>query len=129
MNIPYLFSSQFARELHDSFTTSSNVQLYQIQHHFAHMASLMVDPQMKENEPAIVASLDGVGYGSDGRIWGGEIFSGTYTDMKRESHIAYVPMIGGDRCTKYPTRMLIGFLIKKYGLEPAKTIVEELALW
>jgi hydrogenase maturation protein HypF len=125
---PLFFSTKFAKEFYDSMPKSADTQLYQIQHHFAHMASLMVDSQIKEKEAVIVASLDGVGYGSDGNVWGGEVLSGTYTEMERNYHIAYVPMIGGDRCVKYPVRMLIGYLIKKFGVEPTRTIVDELQL-
>ncbi|MBD3353417.1 MAG: hypothetical protein GF364_18185 [Candidatus Lokiarchaeota archaeon] len=143
---PLFSSTQLAKELYDKFTDTydnaedadntdnavspkrANVLLESVQHHCAHAASLMVDCKIGENEPAIVVNLDGVGYGTDGKSWGGEIVAGTYAKIKRIWHQSYIPMVGGDQCVKYPPRMLIGFLIKLYGVEKAKTIALELNL-
>jgi len=54
-----------------------------------------------------------VGYGSDGKIWGGEIFHNSYTEFKRIGHLEEQPMIGGDRATYYPIRMVVGILAKR----------------
>lgn len=93
---------------------------FTIQHHFAHAASLMVDNNIHKNTPVIVSTLDGVGYGTDGNVWGGEIIKGTYNEMQRTHHQSYIPMIGGDLCVNFPPRMVTGFLLKLF--EPTEAL-------
>ncbi len=54
--------------------------------------------------------IDGVGYGEDGNIWGGEVISFNRQGFKRHYHLRYFPMPGGDLASIYPVRMLIGIL-------------------
>jgi hydrogenase maturation protein HypF len=61
-------------------------------------------------EPCIGIAIDGVGYGDDGTVWGGEIFSGQAPDFKRVAHLEPVAMPGGDLATRFPERMLYGIL-------------------
>ncbi|MCP4763132.1 MAG: carbamoyltransferase HypF [archaeon] len=125
---PLFNSSKLAESFYKRYSSNEKNQthFFKIQHHFAHAASLMVDNGINEYEPAVIATLDGVGYGPDGNVWGGEIIFGSYNEMKRGPHLSYIPMIGGDRCVTYPARMLLGFLIKKYGINEAKEISETL---
>ncbi len=88
--------------------------IFTIQHHFAHTASLMVDNNVGKDIPVVVSTLDGVGYGSDGNVWGGEIIRGTYEEMHRTHHFSHIPMVGGDLCVTYPARMVTGFLLESY---------------
>lgn len=106
-----------------------NLKTIAVQHHFAHIASLMVDCKIPEHEPVVGVSLDGVGYGTDGHVWGGEIISGTYSDMQREGHLNYIPMIGGDSCVRYPARMLIGFMLMRYGIDQTLHLSEKLQIF
>lgn len=127
---PLFNSTQLAEEIRKRIEAEDREILdYSIQHHYAHAASLMVDNKVKFHESAVVASLDGVGYGDDGRVWGGEIVYGKYYNLARGSHFEYIPMIGGDRCVKYPVRMLVGFLIKEYGVKEAKILAGKLDLY
>jgi len=73
-----------------------------VQHHRAHIAAVT-------GGECVGIAIDGVGYGDDGHIWGGEIFAGAVPDLERICHLEYVPMPGGDRATIYPERMLFGF--------------------
>ncbi len=100
--------------------------VFTIQHHFAHAASLMVDNRIEENIPVVVATLDGVGYGEDGNVWGGEIIQGTYNKMLRTKHSTYIPMVGGDLCVTYPARMVTGFLLKLFDSDTVEKYAEEL---
>ncbi|MHA1110739.1 MAG: carbamoyltransferase HypF [Promethearchaeota archaeon] len=93
--------------------------VFAIQHHFAHTASLMVDNNIDMNTPVIVSTLDGVGYGTDGNVWGGEVIKGTYNEMERIHHLSYIPMVGGDLCVTYPGRMVTGFLLKLFESQEA----------
>ncbi|MDR1028657.1 MAG: carbamoyltransferase HypF, partial [Clostridiales Family XIII bacterium] len=69
-----------------------------VQHHHAHAASVMAEHGL--DGPIIGVSFDGTGYGSDGKIWGGEILLCEGEGFTRFSHLGYVRMIGGDASMK-----------------------------
>ncbi|HEX3028044.1 MAG TPA: carbamoyltransferase HypF, partial [Clostridia bacterium] len=81
-----------------------------IQHHHAHIASCMAENNLDGD--VIGVAFDGTGYGEDGNIWGGEFFSGSYDCFKREGHIEYVSMPGGEMAIKEPWRMAVAYLYK-----------------
>ncbi len=69
---PRFLSTRFAREL----AAEHNLELVPVQHHRAHIAAATTGP-------CIGIAIDGVGYGDDGTIWGGEIFCGQVPDLRR----------------------------------------------
>ncbi|MFW9881117.1 MAG: carbamoyltransferase HypF, partial [Candidatus Thorarchaeota archaeon] len=121
---PEFITTKLGKEL----STQYNAPLYPIQHHFAHILGLMAENKVKSEEKIIGISTDGVGYGDDGNIWGGEILLSSYSDYKRIGHLKYQPMVGGDRCTKYPARMLASILLKELGIDKASKIFENLRI-
>ena len=84
-----------------------------VQHHHAHIASCMAEHQL--DEKVIGVAFDGVGYGDDHNIWGGEFFVCDLNDYERATHFEYIPMPGGDMATKEPWRMAVAYLCKYYG--------------
>jgi hydrogenase maturation protein HypF len=60
--------------------------------------------------PVIGLSLDGTGYGTDGRIWGGEVLISRMEGFERFAHLDYVPMPGGEAAIREPWRMAFGHL-------------------
>jgi hydrogenase maturation protein HypF len=102
---PQFLSTRFAREI----ASDHGLELIPVQHHRAHIAAATT-------EPCIGIAIDGVGYGDDGTVWGGEIFSGQVPDLKRVAHLEPVTMPGGDLATRFPERML-------YGIFPDKKIL------
>jgi hydrogenase maturation protein HypF len=92
---PTLRSTRLAAELGDT---------YAVQHHQAHIASLFGEGAPRD---LIGIAIDGIGYGWDGTIWGGEVFSPT---LERIGSLIPVPMPGGDLATRYPIRMVAGIL-------------------
>jgi hydrogenase maturation protein HypF len=60
-------------------------------------------------------ALDGTGYGTDGRIWGGEALLATYTGFERSAHFAYVPLPGGAAAIREPWRMAVAYLAQTFG--------------
>lgn len=75
-----------------------------VQHHRAHIASVTT-------EEVVGIAIDGVGYGDDATIWGGEILTGSPGEgYTRTGHLEQVLMPGGDLATKFPERMLYGIL-------------------
>ena len=126
-----------ACDAHPSFVTTNlakevsaqyGVPLYPIQHHFAHVLGLMAENKIHPDEKIIGISTDGVGYGDDGNVWGGEILLTAYSGYERVGHLEYQPMVGGDSCTKYPARMVASILLKKLGIEAALEIFKKIGL-
>ncbi len=99
---PRFLSTRFAREI----ASEHGLELVPVQHHRAHIAATTT-------EPCIGIAIDGVGYGDDGTVWGGEIFSGQVPDLRRVAHLEPAAMPGGDLATRYPERMLYGILPEK----------------
>lgn len=79
-----------------------------VQHHHAHVAGCMAEHGLEG--PAIGLALDGTGYGTDGRIWGGEVLIAELHAFQRFAHLEYVAMPGGDEAVKEPWRMALGAL-------------------
>ncbi|MFW9876587.1 MAG: carbamoyltransferase HypF [Candidatus Thorarchaeota archaeon] len=121
---PEFITTKFARELGEQY----KCKIYKIQHHYAHILSLMAENNVEKGEKIIGIATDGVGYGEDGNIWGGEILLSSYNDYQRLGQLEYQPMIGGDRCTKYPARMAASIFLNSLGTEESDKIFKELKL-
>jgi hydrogenase maturation protein HypF len=68
---------------------------------------------MAENglrEKVVGVALDGTGYGTDGRIWGGEFLVCDYLGFERRFHFRYVPLPGGDTAIRQPWRSALSYL-------------------
>jgi hydrogenase maturation protein HypF len=65
----------------------------------------------------IGVSFDGTGYGTDGKIWGGEFLVCDYGGFDRVAHLDYTPLPGGESAIKEPWRMAASYLDKIYGDE------------
>jgi hydrogenase maturation protein HypF len=79
-----------------------------IQHHLAHITSVIAACQVKG--PCIGVAFDGSGYGTDGKIWGGEFFSGEEATWQREAALSYYPLPGGELAIREPWRMAAAYL-------------------
>ena len=79
-----------------------------VQHHHAHMASCMAENGLAG--PCIGVCFDGLGFGADGTLWGGEFLVGGYASVERAAHLAPVPMPGGEQATREPWRMAVAHL-------------------
>ena len=121
---PAFITSKYAQEL----SLEYNIPLYPIQHHFAHVLGLMAENKVQQDEKIVGISTDGVGYGIDGNVWGGEILLCTYDGYNRLGHLEYQPMIGGDRCSKYPARMAASIILKALGVADSIKIFEKIDL-
>lgn len=96
---PQFLSTRFAHEL----AASTDAEVIPVQHHRAHIAATT-------QQRCVGIAIDGVGYGDDGTVWGGEIFVGRVPDYRRAAHLEEVLMPGGDAATTHPGRMLYGIL-------------------
>ena len=105
---PAYLSTQWAKGQH-------NVRLVGVQHHHAHIASCMAENHL--SGPVIGIALDGMGYGTDGNAWGGEVLIATYKSFRRAAHFAYTPMPGGAQAIREPWRMAVSYLWQPFGSE------------
>ena len=102
-----------ACDLHPEYLTAKwaraqTLPRVEVQHHHAHLASLMAEHHIEE--PILGVVLDGTGYGLDDTIWGGELLFGNARDFERLAWLEPVPMPGGERAIKEPQRMAIAYL-------------------
>jgi hydrogenase maturation protein HypF len=107
-----------AADLHPDYLSTryaleSGLQVIQVQHHHAHVASCMAENSI--HEPVIGIAFDGTGYGNDGHIWGGEFMVCDYAHFERFAHFEYMPLPGGDRVAREPWRMGLSLLRRAYG--------------
>ncbi|MFX0069576.1 MAG: carbamoyltransferase HypF [Candidatus Hermodarchaeota archaeon] len=121
---PLFITTKYAKEL----SLEYKVPFYPIQHHFAHVLGLMAENKILQYEEIVGISTDGVGFGDDGNVWGGEILLSSYSGYERLGQLEYQPMIGGDRCTKYPARMAASIILKARGIEESNTLFNKLGL-
>jgi hydrogenase maturation protein HypF len=99
---------QYASTAHALALGSS--QLLAVQHHRAHIASVLAERGEWETR-VVGVSFDGTGYGDDGNIWGGEIFVGSVeSGFQRVAHLRTASLPGGDAAAEYPVQAAAGFL-------------------
>ena len=100
---PGYLSTAWAKE----WARERGLGLIGVQHHLAHVAGCMAEHGLRE---AIGLTLDGTGYGTDGRIWGGEVLIARLDGFERFAHLEYVAMPGGDAAVREPWRMAFAAL-------------------
>ncbi len=102
-----------SRELARKYVSNYGCKLIEVQHHYAHILSVLADRSLLPlNGKILGIAIDGVGYGDDGNIWGGEVML-INEDLSylRVAHLEYQPLIG-DIATKYPLVMAASILTK-----------------
>lgn len=91
---PGYYTTKFA----ERYAEEKGIPLIKVQHHHAHVASVMAEHNIKDQ--VIGVSFDGTGYGPDGAVWGGEFMVCEGSGYRRVAHLKYVRMIGGDGSVK-----------------------------
>ena len=95
-----------------------------VQHHHAHVAARLVEHGRED--PVIGVSMDGLGYGDDGRLWGGEVLVCDLTGYRRVAHFEELPLPGGAAAITHPWRTALGWsyaLLGPEGLERAAALL------
>ena len=102
---PNYLSTKFALEL-------EGLEKIGVQHHHAHVAACMAENHLREK--VIGVAFDGTGYGTDGRIWGGEFLVADLGGFERRAHFRYVTMAGGDQAVREPWRAALSYLMETF---------------
>ncbi|MEQ9549459.1 MAG: hypothetical protein RIM23_07560 [Coleofasciculus sp. G3-WIS-01] len=98
---PEYLSTKLGQEL----ATANHLTLHPIQHHHAHIAACMAENSIPLNtSPVLGIALDGLGYGEDGTIWGGEFLYADYRKFQRLGRFKPIAMIGGEQAIYQPWR-------------------------
>jgi hydrogenase maturation protein HypF len=107
---PGYFSTRVARE-------SGLRLLPPVQHHHAHAAAVMAEHG--RTRPVLALAFDGVGYGEDGTVWGGEVLVADLEGFRRVGHLRPAPLPGGDLAARNPWRSALGYLTLDPHMAPA----------
>lgn len=105
---PDFYSTQIATDLAHRLGIAAHV----IQHHHAHVGAVLAEQGIANSVIAI--TLDGMGLGTDGTAWGGELLwvggAEQGHTFKRLGHLAALPQPGGDAATREPWRLAAAVL-------------------
>jgi hydrogenase maturation protein HypF len=99
---PNFFTTQYA--------SRSEIPRIGVQHHHAHIVSCMVDNGLDDRQ-LIGLAFDGMGHGTDGRIWGGEALIASFAGFERFAHLEYLPLAGSDAAVRAPWRIAAGYAL------------------
>jgi hydrogenase maturation protein HypF len=111
---PEYLSTKLGKQL----ASANKIEIYDIQHHHAHIAACMAENGIPLNtQPILGIALDGLGYGEDNTIWGGEFLLADYCNFTRLATFKPVAMIGGEQAIKEPWRNTYAQLISTFTWE------------
>jgi len=116
---PEFYSTRLAEELSRRWECPA----VSVQHHFAHLYSLMAERKIDPSKRVMGIVCDGVGYGTAREAWGGEVLGISPEGESRLGSLQPQPMIGGDLAAMYPTRMAIGVLSRVMSEKRVRGIV------
>ncbi|QOX63850.1 carbamoyltransferase HypF [Anoxybacterium hadale] len=101
---PLYFTTNYAEQ----YAKRCGIDHIKVQHHHAHVASVMAEHDLKG--AVIGVSFDGTGYGTDGAIWGGEFLICEDDCFERAAHLEYIRMLGGDSSMKEGWKSAFSYL-------------------
>ena len=109
---PEYLSTKLAKQT----ATVQRLPLIEVQHHHAHIASCLVENAVPlETAPVLGIALDGLGFGADGSIWGGEFLLADYRGFQRLATLKPISMIGGAQAIREPWRNTYAHLLSALG--------------
>ena len=111
-------------QLAQSETEKHDLPLSQIQHHHAHILSVLAEH--RRTDKVLGFAFDGTGFGdesdADENIWGGEVLLADIEQAERLYHLKPFRLIGGERAIKEPRRILLGVLLEQFSLEEIQAL-------
>ena len=109
---PEYLSAKLAKQR----AADDKLPIFEVQHHHSHIASCMVENAIPLDAPPVLGvALDGLGFGEDGTIWGGEFLFGDYRRCQRVAAFKPVAMVGGVKAILEPWRNTYAHLVAALG--------------
>ena len=122
---PEYLSSKLGKQL----ATVNHIKLAEIQHHHAHIAACMAENQISlHTKPILGIAFDGLGYGEDGTLWGGEFLLADYQSFQRLATFKPMAMIGGKQAIYQPWRNTYSQLINAFSWQEIPEKYRDLAI-
>ena len=115
-------------EIAERMSIERGVPLFRVQHHHAHLVSLLVDHNLPLDTGITCITADGYGYGSDSNAWGGEVLVGNGENYTRQGGLTASNLPGGDLTARFAIRSLVGILGPDINLSQLFNIMEEVAI-
>ncbi len=112
---PAYLSTRYARRR----ARDEGLRLVGVQHHHAHVASVMAEHGLTGE--VLGLAMDGTGYGPDGTVWGGEVMRASAAGYTRLGHLRPIPLPGGDAAARHPVRTAWALLVEAFGPQEAET--------
>ncbi|WP_081857858.1 carbamoyltransferase HypF [Thiomonas sp. FB-Cd] len=101
-----------ASKLGRAWAAADGLQLIEVQHHHAHIAACLAEQGYPAHlGPVLGVALDGLGYGDDGALWGGELLLADYREARRLARLQPVALAGGGSAMREPWRNLAAQLL------------------
>ena len=108
---------------------ADGLPLVEVQHHHAHVAACLAENSYPlDARPVLGIVLDGLGFGDDGTIWGGEFLAADYRGYERLAALKPVAMPGGAQAVREPWRNLYAHLMTQMSWAALSLNFAELAL-
>ncbi len=116
-------------QLGQAIAAEENIPLISVQHHHAHIAACMAEHEMTPGDGKVLGvALDGLGYGENGELWGGEFLLADYRGFERLAHFQPVAMPGGGQAMYEPWRNTFAHLSSALGWEQVAANYADLEL-
>jgi len=117
-----------ACDLHPDFQStraaeSAGLPVARVQHHLAHVAAVAAEHEL--SGPLLGVALDGQGYGTDARPWGGELITLDGAKWRRIGSLEPLALPGGDAAAREPWRMGVAMLAKLGWLDAAPRLLPD----
>jgi len=108
---PEYLSTKYALDL----AADTSLETMGVQHHHAHIAACLTDNGA--SGPVIGVAFDGLGYGDDATLWGGEFLVADLAGYQRVGALEQVRLPGGAAAIKEPWRMAAAYLVAAFGAQ------------
>ncbi|QYK02977.1 carbamoyltransferase HypF [Shewanella psychrotolerans] len=92
--------------------THDDIERFQVQHHYAHILSIMAVNQYTDK--VLGFSFDGTGLGDKQQLWGGEAMLADINGYQRIAHLKPFALIGNEQAIKDPRRIMLALLFDQY---------------
>ncbi|MBT8335380.1 MAG: Sua5/YciO/YrdC/YwlC family protein, partial [Gemmatimonadetes bacterium] len=114
--VSHRLGRRIARELAGDEVGS--LPVFEVQHHHAHLAALLAEHDRVD--PIVGIAADGVGFGTDGSAWGGEILVVGPDRARRVGRLRPLRLPGGDAAARETVRCGLSWLVDTVGIDAAR---------